>query len=320
MDDPQRKPGDRDRSALVARIRSAADQGRITTADRDIRLSNVSSAQSMTELDLMSRDLDQLEATLPQAPAAPAPAPALTESMSTEMADKLTGEAVDVAKRSARSVGLIAAVVLGLVFLGAGSSALLAFKSSGDDSSSNGGLFSPEPIPTEAGEPVTDPPGTASAPVDPTGGPSYSLTVAGIRGFLADYQERFGITTVVDLVLYGDYAIANVPQAGSHRHAGYLYRVGSGWTDFGGVTTNFPGAEPVDLRKLDVVALVRNIARARSTLNVEEPDTTYAIVRHYTQVDDVPSVDIHVGNRFGESGYLATTLAGKVERAYPYAS
>jgi hypothetical protein len=240
--------------------------------------------------------------------------------MPTEMADKLTGEAVDVAKRSVRSVGLIVAVVLGLVLLGAGSSAFLAFKSSGGDSSTNGGLFTPEPIPTATDEPVTDPPGTASGPVEPTGGPSYSLTLAGIRTFIAEYRAKFDTTLVVDLVLYGDYAVVNVPVAGTHRHRGVLFRVGQGWTDFGGVTANFPGAQPVDLRKLDVAALVRNMARARSTLNVEAPDTTYAIVRFYPQVDDAPSVDIHVSNQFGESGYLATSLDGKVGRAYPYAS
>ena len=37
------------------------------------------------------------------------------------------------------------------------------------------------------------------------------------------------------------------------------------------------------------------------------------------RIDEVPSVDVHVLNRFQESGYLATTLEGKVERAYPYA-
>jgi hypothetical protein len=29
-------------------------------------------------------------------------------------------------------------------------------------------------------------------------------------------------------------------------------------------------------------------------------------------------VDIHVANDFNESGYLATTLDGKVKRAFPY--
>jgi len=36
--------------------------------------------------------------------------------------------------------------------------------------------------------------------------------------------------------------------------------------------------------------------------------------------EEVPSVDIHVANEFRESGYLATTLDGKVERAHPYAN
>ena len=44
------------------------------------------------------------------------------------------------------------------------------------------------------------------------------------------------------------------------------------------------------------------------------------IVRFIATSEEVPSVDIHVVNEFRESGYLATTLDGKVERAYPYAS
>ena len=67
----------------------------------------------------------------------------------------------------------------------------------------------------------------------------------------------------------------------------------------------------------DIPALARNIARAKRTLNVEQPQA-YVIVRFLRQVDDVPSVDVHVTNKFQESGYLATTLDGKVERAYPY--
>ena len=64
---------------------------------------------------------------------------------------------------------------------------------------------------------------------------------------------------------------------------------------------------------------MRNIARARRTLDVEDPARAYVVIRHITTFDEVPSVDIHVSNGFQESGYLATTLAGTVERAYPYA-
>ena len=51
---------------------------------------------------------------------------------------------------------------------------------------------------------------------------------------------------------------------------------------------------------------------------MENPSQTYVIVRFIPGADRVPSVNIYVANKFNESGYLATTLAGKVERAYPF--
>ena len=53
------------------RIRKLADQGRIGTADRDIRLGNVESAQSRAELELINRDLDQLGALVRLPPTSP---------------------------------------------------------------------------------------------------------------------------------------------------------------------------------------------------------------------------------------------------------
>jgi hypothetical protein len=313
VDDPHRKPGDKDREALAARIKHAADEGRIGAADRDIRLGNVSNAQSMAELDLMTRDLDQLESTLPVAPpAVAAPAGPAIPPVAEEIADK----AVGVAKSTARSFGVIAAVILAMVVVGAGATTF--FASRGSDSG-DVTLFEPEPIPSDAtDDPVDDP--SSADPNDPptTSGAKYALTVAGIRSFLAGYRSKFDTTEVVDLVLYDEYVIVQVPIAGKNRHAGFLFRPSDGWQDFGGVRANFPGAQTVDVRKLDVQALVRNIARARRTLNVEDPSTTYAIVRHYGSADEVPSVDIHVANQYSESGYLATTLDGTVERAYPY--
>ncbi|MGY2876259.1 hypothetical protein ACVW00_003449 [Marmoricola sp. URHA0025 HA25] len=321
MDDPQRKPGDRDRSALVARIRRAADQGRIATADRDIRLSNVASAQSMAELDLIARDLDQLEAapapvvagppaggTTPTAPAAPASwAGADPEAV----ADKVTDQAKTFAKGTLRSVGVI--VVLVVVGLGLGASALLGAR--GSDAPPTRELFTPEPIPTDGvtdepvGGPTATPGGTGSA---------YALTAVGIGWFLDEYRTRQSTTKVVDLTLYDDYVVVQVPQPGTNRHAGMLYRPAGGWTDFGGISANFPGSRPVDLDQLDVPALVHNIARARRTLGVESVSQTYVVIDYRPQFDPAPNVDIHVANAFGESGYLATTLDGSLERAFPY--
>jgi hypothetical protein len=326
VEDPHRTPGARDRDPLAARIRHAAEQGRIGAADRDIRLANVAAAQSMAELDLIARDLDQLEAALPAttqpATAQPQPwtgsqaAPA-DVPLAEQVAQATVQATVQTARSTVRSFGVVAALVLAL---GLAAFAGTRYFSSGSSSSPGGELFSPAPAPTgETVEDPTDEVSPAGEPSTTSPGAPYGLTGPGIGAFLAAYRARFGTTSTVDLTLYPDYAVVQVPQ-GHHRHAGFLFRAGQGWTDFGGVTADFPGAQPVDLARLDVAALVRNIARARRTLKVENPTTTYVIVRQYAPSDAVPSVDIHVANEFDESGYLATRLDGTVERAYAYGS
>ena len=197
----------------------------------------------------------------------------------------------------------------------AGTAAVRAARSS--DQGTPGALLDPVPIKT-SDTPIGASDGT-SPPVPGPGAP-YSLTGPGIRAFLALYRERFGTSAVVDLTMYGDYVVVDVPVTGTARHQGWLYRAAAGFTEFGGVTTNFPGAQPVDVDRLAIAPLVRNIARARATLNVEEPATTYVVVRHYAPGDRAPRVDIHVSNSFSESGYVATTLDGAVVATYPFSS
>jgi hypothetical protein len=311
VDDPQRKPGDRDRTELVARIRRAADQGRIGPADRDIRIGNVASAQTMAELDLMRRDLDQLEAAVPSSATT---TPAWTGPTPPPVADQVADATVGFVKSTARSLRLGVAVILAFVLIGAGASAFVAFRSSCDSGSGSGGLFEPQPIPSAGTDGPSSEPSEDASP----SGTSYGLTGPGIRAFLADYRAKFGTTLVVDLALYDDYVVVQVPQAGTHRHAGYIYRPANGWTDFGGVTANFPGAQAVDVRRLDVPALIRNIAKARRTLNVADFSLTYVSIDYRPQFDDAPNVNIYVSNPFNESGYVATRLDGTIERAYPF--
>ncbi len=286
------------------RIGRAHAEGRIGTADRDIRLANVRSAQSMAELDLIGRELDQLDATAPFSRFEP-PAGGGDHGQ----AVSISGRALAIAFAVILAIAL---VVGGVVFVSARDS------QSGDaapaDTSGNGQVDK-DPEVADPGDREPDPP----AEVAPPPGPTYALTGAGIRGFLTTYEKRFGTTRVVDLTLYGDYAIVNVPVPGKARQSGWLFRDNT-WTPFGGVRAVFPGSQIVDTRQLAIQPLLRNIKRARATLNVEEPTQTYVIVRFIRQADDVPSVDIHVANEFRESGYLATTLGGTVERAYPYAS
>ncbi len=308
MDDPQRPPADSDRAALTERINQAYAAGRIGEADRDIRLGNVRSAQSMTELDLMNRDLDQLDASLgATAPSDPTPEGPYSKFDPTDAGGP--GSVSVTAPR--RSVLVLVAVVGLLAVVGAAVAALVAF--AGSDNAGAGSTVSPG---AESGVPAS-PQGTQPVTDPQAGGAPYSLTAAGVRGFLKTYEKRFGTSRVVDLTLYEKYAIVGVPVPGKARQEGWLFRDGT-WTGFGGVRATFPGSQVVDTRLLAIPALLRNVARARATLGVEEPSQTYVIVRFIRPPDAAAGVDIHVSNEFRESGYLATTLSGRVERAHPY--
>lgn len=329
MDDPQARPTDRERDALTARINQAAAAGRISTADRDIRLGNVRSAQSRTELDLMNRDLDQLEASFPtSAPAAAPPATASVPAGATPASSPYGAFDPDAASSPLAGVNtritgtrrswILTAVIAGVALVLAGVLGLIAFIGHAvSDSDSTPTALPPAQTGDASPTDVDAPSSVPSAGGDPSS--TYALNARGINGFLAAYGKKFHTTQVVQLVLYGDYAIVDVPVAGGQgRKVGWIFRKGAGWSSFGGVTAVFPGARPVDTRKLDVAALVRNIGRARATLKVETPTQTYAIVRYIPRVDQAPRVDVHVANGFNESGYLATQLDGTVVRAYLY--
>ncbi len=320
MDDLHGGPSGRDREQLEERIRRVADEGRISEADRDIRLGNVRSAASRAELDLMSRDLDQLEASVvASAPGVTAPVgaagaatPAPYSRFDPQDVPTVEGPTVVVTgSRRALSVVVLVAVVAVVV------GAIIAFIAFVGHRVSSTPPTALPPAQTDDASPSGGASSGSSTGPDVAGG--YALSVPGIRGFLATYAHKFGTTRVVDLVLYPDYAVVDVPvQGGRGRQAGWVYRNDSGWTSFGGVRAVFPGSSTVDTRQLDVPALVRNIARAPATLKVESPSQTYVVIRFIPRIEQVPSVDIHVANDFQESGYLATTLDGKVERAYPY--
>jgi hypothetical protein len=313
--DEQGPPTKGDRDSLTERINKVAADGRISEADRDIRLGNVKSAQSSTDLDLMKRDLDQLETLGAPASGTPAAAPYSTfdpdaGSSPFKVSTTVTGS---------RRTWILTAVIAGVALLLAGGLGLIALI--GHLVSDSVSSESPALPPAQTGD------ASPTDAADPSGGTGttsgdYALNARGITDFLAAYAKKFGTTQVVELVLYQDYAIVDVPVAGGRgRQAGWVYRRQSGWTTFGGVQAVFPGAVAVDTRRLDVNALVRNIARARATLKVETPTQTYVILRFVLQaggIDQLPRVDIHVANGFNESGYLATRLDGTVVRAYAF--
>jgi hypothetical protein len=162
-----------------------------------------------------------------------------------------------------------------------------------------------------------DPRGQAEK--DPgSSGSAYSLRAAGISGFLKTYRARFGTSSAVEMTMFDGYAVVGVPIPGKARQQSWLYR-DEKWREFGTVRAVFPGTVAFDTAELDVPALVRNIRTAKRTLNVEKPKA-YVIIRHIKTAEDRPQVDVHVSNEFNESGYLATTMDGKVVRSFAYAT
>lgn len=311
MDDLNRAPGESDRKSVRDRITRAVAEGKIGSVDGDIRLTNVKSAQSLTELSLIARDLDQLDA-----------AQALAARAAVPVADPAQPQVSTPMPAAAQSSGrLVPLLILGLVFalVVAGGVALFVFSSnSGKDE-----IGDQPPIAADRETPVVQTPGQPAS-ADPGADPepastAFELSSGGVKSFFALYQQKFSTTKVVDLTMYDNYAIARVPVAGKNRNSGWLYREGA-WTDFGGVSANFPGSASVDLRKLDVAAMMRNIGKARRTLNVEDYNLTYVTISYRPDSDPAPNVNIYVSNEFRESGYLATNLDGSVERAYPYSN
>jgi len=310
MDDQSRAPRDSDRSPVRDRIKRAVADGRIGAADGDIRLRNVDSARSMGELGLIVRDLDQLEASI--APAAAATGYATPAST---IAAAASG--------SGRTLVPVIVAVVVLAVLGAGVGAVLVFRTSGSPSATQ--LGDPVPLTAEA-SPSVEPTDHSTGPsAGETAGetpanPAYSLSADGIRTFLTTYRQRFGTTRAVTATFYGDYVVVQVPVAGSKRHSGWVYRQASGFSDFGGVTANFPGSAAVDLKKLDVAALMRNLSRAKRVLHVASANQAYVTIDYRPQFDPAPNVNIYLSNTYNESGYLATRLNGAVERTYPYSN
>lgn len=304
MDDQHRQPRDGDRRPVRERIERAVDAGRISAADGAIRLTNVNAAQSMTELGLVVRDLDQLEAAIQ-------PAGSLGVSSAGSAA---TAAGAGVRRALPLLVGGVAVAAIAAAVIG-----LVAFSSSdgsGPGTSVTDVLQDPVPIGPDVEEEPGEPAGSEEA--EPTAAPrSYRLDAAGIRTFLADYRKEFSTTKVVDLTMYDEYVIVRVPVAGKQRNTGWRY-AGGRFDDFGPPMANFPGSAIVDTARLDLAKLLRNIATARRTLGVEEISLTYVSINYRPATDDEPNVNIYVSNAFSESGYLATTLGGRIERAFPY--
>jgi len=266
---------DADRDRFVELIEAAYADGQIGTEDRELRVSRALSAETLDELETLTRDLQLPEGYVP-----PAPPPEQTV-------------------RPQRLIGTLVALGIAVAFIGVAVVALVLFASSGDDPEASPGVE----IISEQASPV---PG-AEEPAQPQVEP-FEMTADQVSRFLRRYEAKFGTLDAWDVSFYPARVSVDVPVRGS-RPRYETWSWDGGWERTSGPRGTSPSeTSVVDLGRIGPARLMANIRTAERTLDVQRGRFSHAVLWPFDEVG--PTLNIHVANRFGESGYLRTTLAG----------
>ncbi len=278
---------DADRDRCVELIEAAYVDGQIGDADRELRVGRALSAETLDELATLTRDLQP-----PPGAVVPTTAPVPAPSRGPSLPPRLVG-------------GAFTLFVVGVaLFIGAIVVTMLA---------SVGGSTSTE---SDFGTIIESVPAEPQVSVDEEAeAPSFTMTAGQVRAFLRAYEEQFGTLDVHQAGFYPDRVGVQVPVRGS-RHRMERWSWDGAWRQDAEASRVIGPGGTVDLGSVDVRRLFANIDTARKTLRVQRGKLTHVLVNR--GFDDQASVDIHIGNRFNESGYLKTTPEGDVIRAFPY--
>ena len=288
---------DADRDRYVEVIEAAYADGQLGDADRELRISRALTAETLDELQTLTRDLQNRPV-----PVTPVPGGDSTGSVSEA---PVPGRASPVVPKPL-GTALVGAVVLVVGLVG-----LAAMPDTGPDLGPGPGSWSEE-WSEEWSESV--PADSSDVRVEAR---SFEMTAAQVRRFLRSYEQRFDTLEAYEAGFYPARVGVQVPVRGSRPRMERWTWDGAWRQD--SEASRVPGpAGVVDLGALDVRRLFANIETARRTLDVQRGRLSHVLVDTWT--DGVPTVDIHVSNSYGESGYLKTTMSGDLLRAYPYES
>ena len=274
---------DEDRDRFVELIEAAYVDGQLGAEDRELRVARALSAETLDELQTLTRDLQPPpgHGVVPSSPTRPAARPR-----------RLAGALV--------ALGALVAV------LGVGVGSLVLFASSDTDSATST-VESPAVSAPDVEEPVTE--------EEPAVRP-FEMTAPHVRKFLRGYEAKFGTLDAFSTVFYPTRVSMEVPVRGSRPRAERWSYDGTWRRDSEASAVSGPGGI-VDLGVIEVDRLFANIAKAKKVLRVQRGALTHVGVRNW---DGVLTVNIYVGNRFNESGYLMTTSSGEEIRRFPYDS
>lgn len=272
---------DADRERYVDIIEAAYVDGQLGEQDRELRVSRALTAETLDELEGLTRDLqDRPVVVAPRVgtPAAPAP----------RAAKLVVGGAFAV-------ITLVALLIFGAV-------GLAIFSAGGPDAVTTTveGWDEAVPVPAE---------------VDVAEAPSFAMTAPEVRRFLKGYEKKFGTLGVFEVGFYPTRVGAQVPVRGT-RPRMERWSFDGTWRRDTEAARAREGTVLFDAGELDVQRLFANITTARKTLGVQRGRLTHVLIHTWT--DGVPTVNIYIANSFDENGFLKTSMAGDLIRAYPY--
>ncbi|SEC67863.1 protein of unknown function [Nocardioides exalbidus] len=275
---------DSDRERYVDLIEAAYADGQLGDADRELRVGRALSAETLDELETLTRDL--------QRPGVPPPSPGTVPGQAPH---------AYVRSRSGRRPrpALIGLVVAGVALVVVGLVTTLVVVMSATVTS----------VSVDSGRATA-----TAAPIEGTGAPAFAFTAASVRRFVRGYEDKFGTLEAYEVSFFPDRIQAQVPVRGSRPRMERWAWNGEWRQDTQAAAVAGP-YQRVDLGAVDVRRLVANVATARKTLGVEKARFTHAVLIRWG--DGPTEIDIYVGNDFGETAYLSSTPAGQVTRRIP---
>jgi hypothetical protein len=116
--------------------------------------------------------------------------------------------------------------------------------------------------------------------------------------------------------LFPEFAsIERTTVAEPNRVTAYDYR--GGFLATSAPTSRRKDVPVFDLATVNASALGDLIGRAVSMTKVQDGSVSH-IIMNIDSITRVPTIDIYVGNKFNESGFLEVTPAGQLVRVYPF--
>ncbi|AYC43412.1 serine/threonine-protein kinase [Streptomyces griseorubiginosus] len=187
--------------------------------------------------------------------------------------------------------------------------------SGGSGASADPGTSAVVPARESAGSPTAAPAGRQSE--GPVG--TSLLTPDGIRTAVAAIEKETGRDRFGDFTAYDDFVSVEVMVKGSDsKYDTYTYRAGRG-VEKGIIKGSLAGGnQPFRLDGFDWDKVPVLLAEARKKLNVDDPNSSYVVVRPPNDTFDTPlGMAVYLSNEYSQAGYLEATPKGKVTRVMP---